>query len=1000
MGKKVVIVSYAALFVFTAVLFLLQAVFFGGFTITGFSIFEDSGGNFSNGTFEGVVYNGSSVVLSGNNLSGNYTSQVFNAGSDAFWNNISLNFSVPNQNNLYAVDGNGEVYSSNDSGVTWEQKTSDYGRGSSTEELFGDNDYIYIVFGGTAREIWRSTDFGASWSVVNDSFADSNLRLGEISPSGNLFVADSSGDVYMSDDQGTTWTLKGDFNGGASNDGLGMAINSAGDIFVVDGSGSVWKSVNSGTSWTEASSGYGGGSATDDMEVDSNGDLFILINTEIYRSSNDGASWSVFNDSISPYSNSLVEMFIDSNDNFYILDAIGRVFRSTNNGLSWTEEGDFNGGSSTNPKGIGDFNLGTNLTYQFRNCSSPDCSDGSFVGPDGTSGTVYSDAESTVNLTGQYFQYKAFFDSDSVGLNPNLDSVSIDYSLVAVTPNVTILLPDEEVIYGNNDSIPLNFSLIGNNIESCWYNINNGSNMSIPNCGNITLGVGSSGSYDLIVYANESSLGLIGNDSVSFTVQRGAPDISVISPVNNKHTNQTNLSFIYNATSDFGVDTCQFWGNFDGTYSLNQTNQTSSGELGSFDLGDLSNQTYLWSIYCNNTEGVIGTTGNYTLVVDTNPPLLDLFEPNGSYNHTEDIPLNYSVNDTESSIDSCVYKLSFSAGGQPVEVKIISGCSTTSLDVSTETDYSLLLTVNDTAGNTGSKQTSFTVDTGNGGGGNGGNSGSSASGGGGSSGLPSPVLAYSNLPNITIRRGQDSVVSFTIINNGVLFLDNCELEFSGQLSEIVSNKQIESLSPGQKVSYLLSLNVPYDFGVGDYNLNTKVVCDQSYLEVPLTAKVISGDFNFLINSVERDGTKLVLDYNLTDLSGNYQEISVDYSLNNKESVSVVQGESKLVLEANQETENVLEFELPKDLLGEYTLFLDLKTETDSFLVTKKVFLSSSGLTGLAISDSNRSTLSIAFVVFAILVILFFGLRFLKKHRKKLGFDKNSKRNFIKLNLKE
>jgi len=64
----------------------------GGFLerITGFSVFEqDNRSDFDEGNYNNTEWNGSGVVLSGGNTSGDYTSTVFDAGNDASWNNLT-----------------------------------------------------------------------------------------------------------------------------------------------------------------------------------------------------------------------------------------------------------------------------------------------------------------------------------------------------------------------------------------------------------------------------------------------------------------------------------------------------------------------------------------------------------------------------------------------------------------------------------------------------------------------------------------------------------------------------------------------------------------------------------------------------------------------------------------------------------------------------------------------------------------------------------------------
>ena len=59
------------------------------------SLFIDStASDFNNGTYQNTTFNGSSVVLSGGNTSGIYTSRIFDAGILADWNNINFSRNI------------------------------------------------------------------------------------------------------------------------------------------------------------------------------------------------------------------------------------------------------------------------------------------------------------------------------------------------------------------------------------------------------------------------------------------------------------------------------------------------------------------------------------------------------------------------------------------------------------------------------------------------------------------------------------------------------------------------------------------------------------------------------------------------------------------------------------------------------------------------------------------------------------------------------------------
>jgi len=85
------------------------------------------------------------------------------------------------------------------------------------------------------------------------------------------------------------------------------------------------------------------------------------------------------------------------------------------------------------------------LKYQARSCDDDACSGESFIGPDGTItdyyewGTTNSTSTPSFNLTNvsdnQYFQYKAYFETDDSSYTPELKSVTADYTVLNEPPD-------------------------------------------------------------------------------------------------------------------------------------------------------------------------------------------------------------------------------------------------------------------------------------------------------------------------------------------------------------------------------------------------------------------------------------------------------------------------------------------------------------------------------------------------------------------------------------
>ena len=105
---------------------------------------------------------------------------------------------------------------------------------------------------------WRTTDYGATWTEVIDT---SPNGMGGIcaGPSGWVAVS-NSGDIYVSYDDGLTWTINGSrADSDHNNRGAGVTAsvnyeNSDDQMMAVFG-GSVMISMDAGATWTAGAGG-------------------------------------------------------------------------------------------------------------------------------------------------------------------------------------------------------------------------------------------------------------------------------------------------------------------------------------------------------------------------------------------------------------------------------------------------------------------------------------------------------------------------------------------------------------------------------------------------------------------------------------------------------------------------------------------------------------------------------------------------------------------------
>ena len=947
-----------SLIVFGIFLFFMVAImlFDDGVNLTGNVVFGD---DLSGGIYNGTEWNGSSIVLSGSNLSGDYVSEVYDVGAEAVWNNMSVVFTNSSVEYLYGVDGGGDVYRSVDNGVNWSLAKENYGRGSNTQGMFSDGTYLYIVVGG-AREVWRSLD-GENWVVINDSF-NRDLEEGEADSSGKLYVVGGDGTVWQSIDFGVSWNVKGDFNAGASNDAKGSCMDSNDNFYVTDGSKGVFVSFNEGVNWTEQVNDYGGGDP-DDIACFGD-DLYIVRDKDVWKSNDSGVSWvevngDAFND------NSLRMDVFDGV--LYVLDTKGRVYNSSD-GIVWSEMGDMNPGDN-NPKGLTDFVLYTNLSFQVKSCDDSACSGEAWID--------VSDFLSLGVVDNRYFQYRAVFISFESGYSSILNSVSFDYGLVNSAPVVSVVSPQDFATYGYNESLNLNFFVTDGegNLDSCWYNIDNGTNVSLAGCSNVTFDVVGDGGYNLNLFANDS-LGLLSVDSVSFDVLVGAPTILMGDP-NGVYLDGSDVVFNYTPT-DIDLEACELWGNFSGVFEKNQTDVVpTSGVVNNFNLS-LEDGEYFWNIWCNDTFDNFAFNGNKTFFVDTVYPIVSIVEPVGAKD-SRDVALSFSAIDA--NVDSCWYNV---YRGESLELDNTSvDCNTsTSFSVTVDADFVVNLYVNDSAGHLNVSNSTFSVDSSGGGDGGGGSSGGSGGsgggGGGGSSGYVGVNLEIDSLKGVLIP-GEEKILVVSVKNNGFKAVNKCRLKGS----DGVSSNDIKNIASGEIVDFGFVLNVVDsvpNFWVecleGRENISVELVLYVANMSAEIS-KINLGEGEIVVNYVvsSENGFDDVLTFRVSDSEENLVS-SID------EEVVIGVGESfngSIIIELSGDVNGLLNVGI---LSGEEILIEDTILYGDLAVGT--------GLVSLTGFDGDFTYGSLIILIFIIIAILIF-IRIIKNVRGK-GLGKVKKRD--------
>lgn len=324
------------------------------------------------------------------------------------------------------------------------------------------------------------------------------------------------------------------------------------------------------------------------------------------------------------------------------------------------------------------------------------------------------------------------------------NSSSITFTSDTIGPSVNIVFPAHLSEIDYNTSISLNHTTTDATIgvESCWWNIDGGANTTLAGCGNTTFNT-SETTHTVCVYSNDT-LGNAGSDCNTFTISLNGPAISLDSPQNATYWN-TGLNRYFNitATDSNGLSTCQLWGDWTGTWHLNETfSSVTSGVQFSTQKNISSDGTYKYNAWCNDTtnQGRFSSI-NKTFVVDTTYPLVAI-APVSTTPGSQTFTFDHTV--TELNPDSCKYSIYNSTGSLDIinsvateNVSVTCGATGTSATVSNYGTYTLRIYSVDLAGNENHTDANFTI-----------SQVSNNNGGGGAPGTPEELIPVIGLKAI------------------------------------------------------------------------------------------------------------------------------------------------------------------------------------------------------------------------------------------------------------
>jgi hypothetical protein len=192
-----------------------------------------------------------------------------------------------------------------------------------------------VIYSGTLGSgIYRSDNFGATWTQKNNGLIDINVYSLAISPSGRIFAGTAANGVFVSSNNGSSWVRT---NLSVNVKIKTLAVNSSGHIFAGTNGNGLYRSVNNGSTWQR----FGAQIDVYSIAVNATGILFAGTGSPlkaIYRSSDNGDTWTTVFEADHNFNSITVspDGYIYSATGNLNTDMLGDILvRSTDSGINW-----------------------------------------------------------------------------------------------------------------------------------------------------------------------------------------------------------------------------------------------------------------------------------------------------------------------------------------------------------------------------------------------------------------------------------------------------------------------------------------------------------------------------------------------------------------------------------------------------------------------------------------------------------------------------------------
>jgi photosystem II stability/assembly factor-like uncharacterized protein len=267
-------------------------------------------------------------------------------GKIYFWNGISwsdITYNFPSLGRDIAVGPTGILYASAfASGIykfdginNWTIVGGAMPNNFVTRFTVSQSDTIFVAC--NSNNIFKCAAAGGAWISINSGLPAVNVNAITADAQNRLFIASATanGSLYRSLDGGTNWTL---ISSQLSTTTFNcFCQNTAGNTFA--GASGVYKTADAGTTWTDLNPGMIAPRSVGSFVCTENGTFFCNSILGPWRSTDNGNTWQLKNMNLAHQVvlqitvNAAGDILLHSRNNV----PKGAIYRSVNNGDSWTQ---------------------------------------------------------------------------------------------------------------------------------------------------------------------------------------------------------------------------------------------------------------------------------------------------------------------------------------------------------------------------------------------------------------------------------------------------------------------------------------------------------------------------------------------------------------------------------------------------------------------------------------------------------------------------------------